>query len=547
MLVSAARASAALLALCLGIGFAGCGARSGVDGGTALSLGGSSNAGSSNSGGSSGAPVDAGGGTMPDAAPSCRSDLDCASADRCQIAHCLNSQCEFKAVQCNDNDPCTNDTCDSATGACSFKALSMDLDGDGHFAPRPGMIPACGDDCDDTSAAAHPGGTEICDGVDNDCNGVVDDGATYSVPPGAPVRVASTAIGLSDRAGLAFDGTNYGSTYSGHTDRWRAYFKALTRDGSTAVPELQLSNVNADSYGGQLLWNGASFATIWADARQASNYEVYFNRINQKGDKLGPDLRISNADGFSLNPVVLWNGVEFTALWDDRRFDTGDDAVNLFGQRISVDGKLLGDNVQITPAGIHAEFPSVAMGHARLGIVFASAKVTNVMAQFMTLNPDLSGPSQPVTIGFSDVQNPAIAYIGGNFVIVWEEYSTQSGPAIHAAVVSEAGIVQEQDRTVTAAAPHARSFGILPLGDRLLLVWGEDAPGDDYDLYAEVLSGDLSVVAPKLRVTRIADQALNPVLSSGPNGSVGILFNAIKGGIRTTSFTRLECAFGSAF
>ncbi|MBK7857398.1 MAG: putative metal-binding motif-containing protein [Archangiaceae bacterium] len=31
-------------------------------------------------------------------------------------------------------------------------------------------------DCDDTSAAAHPGGTEVCDGHDNDCNGAIDEG-----------------------------------------------------------------------------------------------------------------------------------------------------------------------------------------------------------------------------------------------------------------------------------------------------------------------------------------------------------------------------------
>ena len=34
------------------------------------------------------------------------------------------------------------------------------------------------DDCDDTSAEALPGGTEVCDDLDNDCNGEVDDQAT---------------------------------------------------------------------------------------------------------------------------------------------------------------------------------------------------------------------------------------------------------------------------------------------------------------------------------------------------------------------------------
>jgi hypothetical protein len=34
------------------------------------------------------------------------------------------------------------------------------------------------DDCDDATAAAYPGGTEVCDGIDNDCAGGIDDGVT---------------------------------------------------------------------------------------------------------------------------------------------------------------------------------------------------------------------------------------------------------------------------------------------------------------------------------------------------------------------------------
>ena len=34
------------------------------------------------------------------------------------------------------------------------------------------------DDCDDLAASAYPGGTEVCDGLDNDCNSAADDDAT---------------------------------------------------------------------------------------------------------------------------------------------------------------------------------------------------------------------------------------------------------------------------------------------------------------------------------------------------------------------------------
>jgi|GEM_PF-6004425 len=45
-----------------------------------------------------------------------------------------------------------------------------DADGDGHGEA------SCDDDCDDTNAAIFAGNTEICDGYDNDCDLVIDDG-----------------------------------------------------------------------------------------------------------------------------------------------------------------------------------------------------------------------------------------------------------------------------------------------------------------------------------------------------------------------------------
>ena len=82
-------------------------------------------------------------------------------------------------ADCDDSNACSDDVCGSA-GACSYAA--HDADGDGHG------IPSCGgDDCDDTNAAVHPGATEVCgDALDSDCDGDKNNGAPDTDADGTP-------------------------------------------------------------------------------------------------------------------------------------------------------------------------------------------------------------------------------------------------------------------------------------------------------------------------------------------------------------------------
>ncbi|MBI5535280.1 MAG: SUMF1/EgtB/PvdO family nonheme iron enzyme [Deltaproteobacteria bacterium] len=86
----------------------------------------------------------------------------CVAAPTCQTtADCLSLW---------QSDPCKTNI-DCKTGTCAF--LVLDTDGDGHP-----PIACGGDDCNDSNNAAHPGAQETCDGQDQDCDGIADDGAT---------------------------------------------------------------------------------------------------------------------------------------------------------------------------------------------------------------------------------------------------------------------------------------------------------------------------------------------------------------------------------
>ncbi len=79
---------------------------------------------------------------------------------------------------CDDND--------AGMGGPSTWYYDADLDGHGDeaqsdsFCERPEGYSDVGDDCDDTNATVYPGAEDVCDGLDNNCDGVVDDGAVAS-------------------------------------------------------------------------------------------------------------------------------------------------------------------------------------------------------------------------------------------------------------------------------------------------------------------------------------------------------------------------------
>jgi hypothetical protein len=90
---------------------------------------------------------------------------------------------------CDGKDNNCDGVIDEAA-ATDAHTYHMDLDGDG-FGSATNMVKSCtqparavvdGTDCDDTRSDIHPGATETCDGVDNNCDGHVDEATAANAP-----------------------------------------------------------------------------------------------------------------------------------------------------------------------------------------------------------------------------------------------------------------------------------------------------------------------------------------------------------------------------
>jgi hypothetical protein len=165
-------------------GAAGAVAANGSGGGSGVAAGGTLGvAGGTGAGGSAGAGgttlASTGGSVADSGRPPEDHDAECASCGD------EDGDGDPAGSDCDDHDAKRHhgavEVCDAIDDDCDPSTLGPDGDGDGVVGktccnPQPGAQPLCGKDCDDNDGKVLPTAKEVCNGVDDDCNGKVDDG-----------------------------------------------------------------------------------------------------------------------------------------------------------------------------------------------------------------------------------------------------------------------------------------------------------------------------------------------------------------------------------
>ncbi len=125
---------------------------------------------------------------------------------------------------CQGNVGPSSETCDGQDDDCDGtidngvkSTFYLDSDGDGHGDPAhstqacsaPGGYVSSNDDCDDTVASTHPGATEMCNGVDDNCNTSIDETFTNKG------NACTVGVGACQRSGtMVCNGSGSGTTCS---------------------------------------------------------------------------------------------------------------------------------------------------------------------------------------------------------------------------------------------------------------------------------------------------------------------------------------------
>lgn len=377
----------------------------------------------------------------------CIGEVPPAAVDSCEPgndANCDGVPNEGCSNALADGDVCTK-SAECATGQCT--TFLVDGDGDRYVSDKDtrtylfcgttkkgyvSQATSKGNDCDDQNEAVHPTATEVCDGVDNDCNGKAD------IADGLVLSGSQKTVAAGTDSAVASSGAVYGITYA-NLNTNKVLFQVRDQGNAAPIPEKDLDT----QYGVPAIAGGdASFGAFYKVGTA-----LFFRSFDTAG-KLSPASAIAVGTpgvGSSDSSAAHVNGAD----WFYTASASSKGSIWTYGYALSAGGAP-GPYISIAKPGTLA---NAAVSGGKIGLVWHAGAADGTAPQTIELSlrkadgmgtEESHPPALRTNVG---VRKPVIAARkDGGFAVMWSE-----GTGIQFVEVSDKGAVTCGPISMTAA------------------------------------------------------------------------------------------------
>jgi len=327
------------------------------------------------------------------------------------------------------------------------------------------------------------GGPGICGARVSQAGAVLDTGIVVSTP--ANERRAPA---------VAFDGTNclvVWEDYRGSGGYPDIYGARVSQVGAVLdIGGIAISTAAYDQCAPAAAFDGTNYLVVWQDHR--SGCDIYGARMTQAGVVLdvGGIVVSTSADG-QANPAVAFDGTNCLVVWADIRGDDQD----IYGARVTRAGVVLdADGIALSTATGDQDNPAVAFDGTNYLVVWLDLRdvaASTYGARVSQVGAVLDAGGIAISTTAYDQCIPAVVFGGANYLAVWDDYRSGLNADICGVRVTQAGVVLDGGPAVGIPISYAANNQCAPAvafdGANYLVVW-EDWRGGVSNIYAARVS-----------------------------------------------------------
>lgn len=188
------------------------------------------------------------------------------------------------------------------------------------------------------------------------------------------------------------------------------YLCRIDTDGEKIGADVRVTESAAFKNQPFLAWADDEFAVAWYDNRDG-NYEVYFAKLDQMGQKFGVEQRVTSELGMSYRPRIAWTGSSAATVWNDTRDGTG---VVVYFAEVSATGVKLAPEVPVSGAG--SADPVIDWTGSAYGIAYVDSA-----SSALELRPRPGEAAREIAAGAGMPLSPGIVWNGEVHAVAWSD------------------------------------------------------------------------------------------------------------------------------